>query len=111
MNDIVEGTLLAAGKISDATAISLGTMERVRVIDAAQEILERTGYKAEIVTDTTKPTGPYNRVADNNLAQELLGWAPQTTFSDGLQPTIDWYFKSHQRKDIQLTLDRRLMEH
>ena len=34
VDDIVSGTILAAEKINDGTAVNLGTMERVRVIDA-----------------------------------------------------------------------------
>jgi len=34
IDDIVRGTILAAEKINDGTAVNLGTMERIRVIDA-----------------------------------------------------------------------------
>jgi nucleoside-diphosphate-sugar epimerase len=36
IDDIVRGTILAAEKIDDGTAVNLGTMERVRVIDAGE---------------------------------------------------------------------------
>src|SRR5215470_8658887 len=39
IDDIVHGTILAAEKIDDGTAVNLGTMERIKVIDAAKEIL------------------------------------------------------------------------
>ena len=35
IDDIVEGTILAAEGIDDGTAVNLGTMERIRVVDAA----------------------------------------------------------------------------
>ena len=38
VSDIVDGTLLAAERISDGTAINLGTMERVSVLDAVEEV-------------------------------------------------------------------------
>ena len=90
VDDIVEGTILAAEKIDDAKAVNLGTMERIRVIDAAREILRYTGHEAEIQTLQDKPTGPLNRAADNHLAAELLGWSPKISFMDGLHSTIDW---------------------
>lgn len=43
VSDIVEGTILAAERIHDGTAINLGRMERTRVIDAAREVLRYTG--------------------------------------------------------------------
>ncbi len=36
IDDIVQGTILAAEKIEDASAVNLGTMERISVIDAAR---------------------------------------------------------------------------
>jgi nucleoside-diphosphate-sugar epimerase len=110
VKDIVEGTILAAEKIDDGTAVNLGTMERTRVIDAASEILKRTGVTSTLLPDPTKPTGPYNRVCDNSLAKKLLGWEPQTTFSQGLDKTIKWYYETKQEAAISANLDRLLTE-
>lgn len=49
IDDIVEGTILAAEKIDDASAVNLGTMERIRVMEAVEEVLRYTGHKARIV--------------------------------------------------------------
>ncbi len=48
VSDIVSGTIRAAEKIDDGTAVNLGTMERTRVIDAVREVLRYTGHDAEI---------------------------------------------------------------
>src|SRR6266516_5680224 len=92
IGDIVEGTILAAENIDDGTAVNLGTMERVRVIDAVKEVMVYTGHSAEIVFRPDMPVGPLNRVADNSLAKKLLGWEPEVPFAEGLHRTIDWYF-------------------
>lgn len=110
IDDIVRGTILAAEKIDDGTAINLGTMEGVRVIDAVKEILRYTGHKAEIVFRPDMPTGPMNRVADNSLARKLLGWEPRVPFIEGLHRTIDWYFTSKDREQVKTLLDRMLVE-
>jgi nucleoside-diphosphate-sugar epimerase len=110
VSDIVEGTILAAEKIDDGTAVNLGTMERTRVIDAVHMILERTGVKARLQMDPTKPTGPYNRVCDNGLARTLLGWQPKVSFSEGLDRTIKWYFETKRREQVAGSLDRLLTE-
>ena len=108
--DIVEGTIRAAERIHDGTAVNLGTMERTRVIDAARMVLERTGLSAELAPDPSKPTGPYNRVCDNSQARRLLGWKPQVSFSDGLDRTINWYFETHQADAVHGNLERLLTE-
>lgn len=110
IDDIVEGTILAAEKISDATAVNLGTMERVRVLDAAKEVLRYTGRQARIVARPEMPTGPLNRVADNRLAKQLLGWEPAVSFMHGLHRTIDWYFANKERERVRSTLGRMLTE-
>lgn len=110
VSDIVEGTILAAEKIDDGTAVNLGTMERTRVLDAARMILERTGVNSRIQPDPSKPTGPYNRVCDNTLARKLLGWEPKVSFSQGLDRTIKWYYASKQREDVARDFERLLTE-
>jgi nucleoside-diphosphate-sugar epimerase len=110
VGDIVEGTILAAERVDNATAINLGTMERTRVIDAARMILERTNGRATLLPDPTKPTGPYNRVCDNELARRLLEWTPKVSFSDGLSRTIAWYYSTKQQAEIARDLERLLTE-
>jgi len=110
VSDIVEGTILAAEKIDDGTAVNLGTMERTRVIDAAREVLRYTNHDAKIELHPEMPTGPLNRVADNALAKKLLGWEPKVKFMDGLHQTTDWYFSSKDRELIASRLSTRLTE-
>src|ERR1700689_2355636 len=110
IDDIVSGTILAGEKIDDGTPVNLGPMERVRVIDAVNMVLEFTGQKAEIKFLRDMPTGPLNRVADNSLAKELLGWEPEVSFREGLRRTIDWYYKTKDRAQVQTILKRMLTE-
>ena len=97
----MSGTILAAKKINDGTAVNLGTMERIRVKDVAQMVLDHAGLKAKIRLRPDMPTGPLNRVADNTLAKKLLGWEPKTSFRDGLKKTMDWYFASKHREEVR----------
>ena len=108
VDDIVDGTLRAAENIDDGTAVNLGAMERVRVIDAVTEVLRYTGHTAEIKLRPDMPTGPLNRVADNSLAGELLAWEPKVTFIEGLHRTIDWYFSTKKRENVGAYLEHML---
>ena len=110
VSDIVRGTLLAAETIDDATAVNLGTTERIRVIDAVEQVLRYTGHRAPIELRPDMPTGPLNRIADNTLARTLLGWQPQVAFADGLRQTIDWYFATKNREQVRASLTHRLTE-
>jgi len=106
VGDIVAGTILAAERIDDGTAVNLGTMERTRVIDAVHEVLRYTGKELEIELQPDMPTGPVNRVADNARARELLGWEPKMRFVDGLHRTIDWYFAEKDQDEVRQVLEQ-----
>ncbi len=110
VSDIVSGTILAAEKVEDGTALNLGTMERTRVIDAVEEVLRYTGHRARIELHPEMPTGPLNRVADNSLAKKILGWEPKVSFVDGLHRTIDRYFAHKDRKEVAACLKSKLTE-
>lgn len=110
IDDIVAGTILAAEKIDDGTPVNIGTMERVRVLDAVQEILRYTGHDAPIETLPHMPTGPLNRVADNRRMKELLGYEPRVKFMDGLHRTIDWYFSTKDPAHVRAIFQRMLTE-
>ncbi len=110
VDDIVEGTILAAEKVDDGSGINLGTMERIRVIDAVQEIVRAFGYQPKIERHPEMPTGPLNRVADNALGKKLLGWEPKVKFVDGLRRTIKWYESSRNQNEAATALERLLIE-
>jgi nucleoside-diphosphate-sugar epimerase len=110
VSDIVDGTVLAAEKADDATPINLGTMERIRVVDAAQEVLRYVGHNVMLEFHPDMPTGPYNRVADNSRAKALLGWRPKVNFLEGLHRTIDWYFANKSCQQVQASLSNMLTE-
>jgi nucleoside-diphosphate-sugar epimerase len=106
VDDIVEGTLLAAERIDDGSAVNLGTMERITVRQAARLTQELTGHGAPIRSRPDMPTGPLNRVADGGRARRLLGWTPRTRFAEGLRRTIEWYFASKDRGEVASLLER-----
>ena len=108
VSDIVAGMILAAEKIDDGTAVNLGTMERTRVIEAVHEVCRLAGYAPAIELRPDMPTGPMNRVADNSLAMQLLGWEPKVKFMDGLRMTWDWYTRTKAPAAVRAQLEHRL---
>ena len=110
IDDIVEGTILAAERIDDGTAVNLGTMERIRVADAAAMILRQLEVDVPLKFLPDMPTGPYNRVASNRLAKELLNWEPRILFREGIQRTIDWYVKNRNPEKVRANLESMLIQ-
>jgi nucleoside-diphosphate-sugar epimerase len=110
VSDIVEGTIRAAERIEDGSAINIGTMERTKVVECARAVLSYMGKDPELSFNPTKPTGPYNRVCDLTLCHEKLDWVPKVTFLDGLHSTIDWYVEHQDPNKLRESLDRALTE-
>ena len=108
VDDIVEGTIRAAEVIDDGRAVNLGTEERIRVADAARMITELMRVDTTLRFRPEMPTGPYNRVASNQLAKQILGWEPSVCFREGIARTVDWYVKNKGRKEVQNSLDSML---
>ncbi len=109
VDDIVEGTIRAAEVIEDGSAINLGTRERIRVSFAAAEICAYAGHRPEFKFLPDAPTGPLNRVADANLALELLDWQAQIPFLLGVRSTYDWYKANHDAAELEGSLEGMLM--
>ena len=121
VDDIVSGLMaLAESDLCDGSAVNLGTMERVTVMEAVEFITELAcaddmledadnGYYPSPNYLLNMPTGPVNRVADNSLAKRLLQWKPQWAFKAGVRSTWDWYNETHTVEEVEETLDERLL--
>jgi dTDP-glucose 4,6-dehydratase len=103
VSDTVEGFLCAA-VASDAAlgkTVNLGTGIDISIGDLAQKIVGLTGKSVSIVADEQRVRRSGSEVerllADNRLAQQLIGWTPQVTLDEGLRLTIDWIERNQAR--------------
>lgn len=110
VSDIVSGTLAAAERLDDSSAVNLGTMERIRVIDAVELTCEYANYRPSFEFHPEMPIGPLNRVADNGYARRGLDWKPAVDFREGLCRTMDWYFATRDQDDVRRRLEVLLTE-
>ncbi len=99
VSDIVDGTILAAEKITDGTPINLGTGVKYKIKDVAAKIFEIMGWwPKRIIFDKSKPEGVASRALDITRAKQLLGWQPKVSLEEGLRRTIQYYVKTHKPK-------------
>lgn len=111
VGDIVEGMIRAAERVSDGSPINIGTAEHVKIIESAEKIFDISGFRPKkIFFDLSKPVGVYSRAADLTRTRAKLGWEPQTSVSEGLKRTIDWYYKANKVEDIAARLGVLLTE-
>lgn len=111
VGDIADGMIRAAEKVEDASAVNIGTVEHIKIIDLARMIFAETGFTPRsIVLDVSKPVGVYSRAADLSRTRTLLGWEPMTRFEEGLRRTIRWYHATHDPAETASRLGILLTE-
>jgi UDP-glucose 4-epimerase len=109
VQDIVEGSMLAAERISDCSPINLGTGKRYKIIEVVNIICKILNWKpSRFKFNKAMPVGVLSRALDNSRAGDMLGWKPRYTLEEGLMNTIKWY-KSHKKNEKLNT--KLLFEH
>lgn len=89
VDDLVEGLLrLAASRTAGADPVNLGNPEEFKVAELAQLVLAATQSHSNIVHQPLPQDDPKRRRPDISRAKAILGWAPTTPLTAGLQKTI-----------------------
>jgi GDP-L-fucose synthase len=91
VDDAAEGLLLASKRYDGAEPINLGTGSEISIRELAGLIAELTGFRGEIVWDTSQPNGQPRRALDTSRARQLFGFGARTPLREGLERTIAWY--------------------
>jgi len=89
--DAAEGLVQAAECYNGPEPVNLGTRFEISIKDLLAMIAQMTGFKGDIIWDTSKPNGQPRRKLDTSRARELFGFIAMTPFEKGLRETIDWY--------------------
>lgn len=71
---------------------NVGTGVDCTISELTQIIKEITGFKGEIVFDSTKPDGTSRKLLDVSRLK-ALGWQPRFSLRSGIERTYDWYKK------------------
>ncbi len=95
--DAAEGILLAAEHYNCSEPVNLGSGKEISIKDLANLVAALTGYKGNLVWDTSKPNGQPRRALDVSKAKANFGFEAQMNFEEGLRRTIDWYRDNRDR--------------
>jgi dTDP-glucose 4,6-dehydratase len=92
VSDLIEGIFRLL--MSNITSpINIGNPTEITILEFAQEILNLIDTKSKIIFKDLPHDDPKVRRPDISKAQELLGWSPKVSRSEGLKVTLD-YFKT-----------------
>ncbi|MFD2203198.1 UDP-glucuronic acid decarboxylase family protein [Shivajiella indica] len=78
--------------------VNLGNPVEFSMIQLAENILELTNSKSELIFKPLPQDDPKQRQPDITQARNLLNWEPKTALWDGLRKTIE-YFDGQLRKE------------
>jgi len=91
VDDCAEGLAMAADRYDGAEPVNIGTGVEISIRDLAETIADLTGFRGEVVWDTSMPNGQPRRSLDATKAERLFGFRARTDFREGLERTIAWY--------------------
>jgi len=91
VEDAAEGIVLAAERYDGDAPVNLGSGMEISIRDLVETIARLTGFKGDIVWNTSKPNGQPRRQLDVGRAERFFGFRAQTSFEEGLRRTIEWY--------------------
>ena len=91
VDDLVEGIYRLL--LSDYPyPVNIGNPDEITIKDFGEEIIRLTGTKSKIIYKPLPQDDPKQRKPDITKANELLGWTPKVSRSEGLERTLA-YFK------------------
>ena len=97
VEDAAEGILLAAEKFDGPEPVNLGSGREISIAALARLLCEITGYRGEVVWDTSRPNGQLRRRVDTSRAARAFGFSASVDLEEGLRRTIDWYRSQPRR--------------
>ena len=91
VEDAAEGILLAAEHYNSSEPVNLGAGFEISIRDLVDRVIALTGFKGEVVWDTSKPDGQPRRRLDVSKAERSFGFKAETSLEEGLCRTVEWY--------------------
>ena len=89
--DIAEGLVLAAERLSPPNYVNLASGSEISVRELTELIARYSGFKGSITFDTTKSGGDARRCASIEKARQMMGFTSQVSIEEGLRRTVEWY--------------------
>ena|SRR2546422_2244856 len=94
--DAAKGMLLAMENYCVADPINLASGEYATIADLATTIIKLCNYNPKIVFDEKKPSGQIRRVLTSEKAKKKIGFKAETSLTEGLKKTIEWYIQNYK---------------
>ena len=91
VDDIIDGVVAALHNVFPHKVINLGGNHPVLLRDMIATVEQVLGVTAERIMLPPQPGDVPRTYADIHRAEQLLGFAPKITFSEGVGRFVEWY--------------------
>ncbi len=88
VDDLIRG-MIALAESGQGGPINVGNPNEFTLLELAENVIEVTSSKSEIVYEALPTDDPQVRQPDITLARELLGWEPEVELREGLRRTVE----------------------
>ena len=95
IDDCIEAALRVLAKVSDGSAINIGSGKLVNFREVARLFANLEGYEPEIKPLEDKPVGVHSRYADISRMKKVLDWQPEISIEEGFRRVLAI---AHERK-------------
>ncbi len=90
VGDIVEANVLAMEADTSERALNVCGGSRISLIDLLELLQETSGRPLDIERKAAAQGDAKHTFGDNSLAQDVLGFKPQTTLAEGIATQWRW---------------------
>jgi len=91
VEDCAEAIVRATERYDKPEPVNIGAGFEISIKDLTHLIAKLTGFRGEIVWDTSKPGGQPRRCLGTGRAEREFDWRASTPLEEGLRRTIAWY--------------------
>jgi GDP-L-fucose synthase len=96
VDDLADACLYLMQHYSDEGPVNIGWGRDVTIVELAELIREKVGFRGELRFDASKPDGTPRKLLDVSKLS-TLGWHARTELPEGIERTLSWYRSNLQR--------------
>lgn len=89
IEDVMDCTLYAMDRITDGSAINIGSGKLTSFLEIIEIFTSFAGYDPDIKKLLDKPVGVHSRYADMSYVNNELGWKPKLSLEEGMRRVYD----------------------
>jgi GDP-L-fucose synthase len=90
VDDLADAVVHLLRTYNDEQIVNIGWGEDVTIRELADLVVSASGYKGQLIFDSTKPDGTPRKLLDTTRLR-ALGWTPQISLKVGIERTYAWF--------------------